>query len=599
MNAPELIFETASFHGGDAEALFAIVAALKEIDYPGEVGVKFHPISADELATPDFFAHPIYQRLEISSADWAEIIASAAPLHVWLEMADAECARRLIANRAAVRGVKFQSSMIDNAEVLEALADAAPEGLQALVNVSGLSLEEIERCLVRFADAGLRDENMILQVGFQGYPTAVEDTMLNKIGVLQSAFPDHRLSLADHVDATDGFARVLPAVAAGMGAAFIEKHVCLNRAEAPFDAYSALEPAEAAEMADHVAKAARAFAPRFIAPAERRYLEGSILQPALRAPAAGGTLVAPDDVVFRRQGAPVLSLDEIAAEQARGRVLSADASAGRGVTRAFYRDAVVGAVVACRLKSTRLKMKPKLLIDGVPALDRCLENCLRFGVATGGLSGGVVLATSTLEADDALGEHTLDGRVFFRRGDPEDVMRRYLDVADELALDVIIRVTADNPVVSPEIADLLLERHFASGADFTRAAKDAVGTGMHVINVEAMRRVMASLGAAPLSEYMNWYFENNADAFKVNVVDLPEDLVRDYRLTLDYEADLKMFDALFAELRARDLPPLTRNVFSVLDDRPDIAAMNSDQVIVYATDQALIDQLTRETKMAG
>jgi len=163
--------------------------------------------------------------------------------------------------------------------------------------------------------------------------------------------------------------------------------------------------------------------------------------------------------------------------------------------------------------------------------------------------------------------------------------------------DIIVRVTADNPVISPEIADFLVASHLRQGADFTRATRDAVGTGAHIINVEAMRRVIASLGSAPLSEYMNWYFENNADHFKVNIVDLPQDLVRDYRLTLDYQADLDMFRALFAELRAAGKKPYTRDVFAVLDRSPEIAAMNSEQVIVYKTDEALIDRLKRETRL--
>ena len=77
----------------------------------------------------------------------------------------------------------------------------------------------------------------------------------------------------------------------------------------------------------------------------------------------------------------------------------------------------VGVVVACRMKSSRLKKKAILPIAGVPSVERCLQNCLRFPYA-----GVVVLATSTLEDDAVLKDYTLGGKVKFWRGAPDDVI---------------------------------------------------------------------------------------------------------------------------------------------------------------------------------
>ena len=591
---PNLVCETASFHGGDAAALTDLIDALKAWDYPGPRGVKFHPIAAASLALPEFHAYPIYERLQLPAQEWSRIIARAAPLDVWLEMADAHCVAVLAANRAGVRGVKFQASMVENAEVLERLPDLEPSGLDVMLNVSGLALEAIEACIERFAGAGLSRERIALQIGFQGYPTAVADTMLNKIAVLRHAFPAHALAFADHVAATDPFARVVPALAYALGCDAIEKHACLSRATAEFDHYSALEPDEMREVAGHLAKTARAHADRFVGTAERRYLDESVLQPALTAARGEGRLVGSGDVMVRRQGRAVLSQAAIRDEQARGRVLARDVPARSGLTRDDYRDANVAVVVACRMKSTRLPRKPFADLAGRSAVERCLENCLLAPRAR-----SVVLATST-HPDDAELETVVDamgGRVGFHRGDPDDVLRRYLDVADRDGIDVIVRVTADNPVVSPEIAGVLLDAHFRAGADLTRATNDAVGTGAHIINVEAMRRVDRLLGGAPMSEYMNWYFENNPEHFRIELVELPAALTRDYRLTLDYPADLALFERLFAELERRGRAARTPDVFAVLDEHPEIAALNTGQTIVYKSDEALIERLRRETRL--
>ena len=47
---------------------------------------------------------------------------------------------------------------------------------------------------------------------------------------------------------------------------------------------------------------------------------------------------------------------------------------------------------------------------------------------------------------------------------------------------------------------------------------------------------------------MNFYIRNNPSYFKINEIDLPKRLIRDYRLTLDYREDLEMFDALYKKL---------------------------------------------------
>lgn len=252
----------------------------------------------------------------------------------------------------------------------------------------------------------------------------------------------------------------------------------------------------------------------------------------------------------------------------------------------------IGVIVACRLKSSRLARKALLPIHGVSSVERCLENALRIKE-----SSVTVLATSTLPEDAELENRTLAGAVKLWRGDSEDVIQRYLGACNELGIDVIVRVTADCPVVSPEIISILLQEHFATGADYTAPTKCAVGSSGEIYNAEALRRVIALLGKADYSEYMTWYLRNNPDVFKVNLVNLPPELVRDYRLTLDYPEDLEMFNQLFAKLDERGQEPLLPNVFSVLDADPSIPALNGHLTLKYRTDQELIDKLNRVTRI--
>jgi spore coat polysaccharide biosynthesis protein SpsF (cytidylyltransferase family)/predicted dehydrogenase len=253
----------------------------------------------------------------------------------------------------------------------------------------------------------------------------------------------------------------------------------------------------------------------------------------------------------------------------------------------------VAAIVACRTQSSRLPQKALLPLQGASVIERCLQNCLLMEEVD-----DVILATTTEPADEVLEQHTLGKRVRFWRGDREDVIARYLGACEAYGVDIVVRVTGDCPIVSPAIARQLLAAHLESGADFTTARQYAVGSNSEIINVSALQRVAQLCGHAPYSEYMSWYLKNNPHLFKINFVDLPSRLVRDYRLTLDYPEDLQMFEQLFAELAKLRADPYLENIYRVLDQHPEIVALNKDLPLKYRDDPEFIELLTRVTRIA-
>ena len=104
-----------------------------------------------------------------------------------------------------VKGVKLQASVLDNQEVLQSLKSLDLGDIEALINVSGYSLNEISY-IEAFSEVFPK---VIIQVGFQGYPTDITDGIL-KLPILKSAFPGIALSLSDHADANSDFAKLAP-----------------------------------------------------------------------------------------------------------------------------------------------------------------------------------------------------------------------------------------------------------------------------------------------------------------------------------------------------------------------------------------------------
>lgn len=254
----------------------------------------------------------------------------------------------------------------------------------------------------------------------------------------------------------------------------------------------------------------------------------------------------------------------------------------------------IGTIIACRLKSTRLPKKALLKIGDLTSVEYCIKNALQFKNVK-----VTVLATSTAEEDNELASYTFSPEVKFFQGEPDDVMQRYVDVVNKFDIDLFARVTADMPFVSDEIFQVVLRSHLENNADYTIGTKAAIGTNLEIINSDALRRAKSFFPNADYSEYMSFYFTNNPEHFKINKVDLPEDLVRDYRLTLDYEEDLIMFNMIDAHFKATKTEPTLRNIISFLDAHPEVAKINQSLMVKYKDDKGLIDILNRVTKISA
>lgn len=588
---PQLIFETANFHGGDKAELEKAIVAFGSVDYP-DLAIKFHAFKADRVALPDFSWYPAVSRFFIEEAAWAALISSAREhgLNVWLDLFCTYGVSVLAQNLDKIQGIKLQPSTQDNREIMEALAGVNVTGKKLIMNAAGLELSEIESRLARFRAFGFSE--IILQAGFQDYPTDIADSSLQKLEVLRAAFPRTGLSYADHLDAGDGLAVRFPVYAWLSGCDIIEKHICNDRKNTQYDFNSALEKPQAEELARELQQVERCFGGAFISVNETKYFNKTIQKPVACKPLRAGQLAAVSDLYFRRTDRPGLNMREMEDLQRRFYILNKPLEVNATLTARDYKKTRIAAIVAARLKSSRLKEKAILPIRGMSSIERCLDNCLRFANID-----EVILATSTTAEDAALENYTLGGRAKFWRGDPEDVISRYLGACEKYNIDVIIRVTGDCPVISPEIADFLLKAHFEAGADFTEPRRFAVGANSQIYNVEALKRVIELTGRAEYSEHMTLYMTNNPDIFKVHVVDLPQELVRDYRLTLDYQEDLDMFNALFDGLAEQNLEPTLLNVFKILDANPSVPLMNAHKTLVYKTDENLIRLLREKTRI--
>ena len=590
-NLPILIFECANSHAGDVDLLKKTIKKFSCTSYKNK-HIKFQPFHPDSISLDDFSWYETYKNLMLKKSSWSKIISYANEGFegVWLDLFDCYGIEVLSENLELIYGVKLQASVLENYEVIRALKELSLVNQSLMINVSGFSLKKINEFVNAFSQ--LSFNNIILQIGHQAYPTSLKDTGLQKINNLKRNFPNYELCIADHIEATNDMSTIIPLLALSSGCNLIEKHICLSRKNSEYDFYSAIEPSQMDLLAKRIKNSITASHGSFISNSEKNYLSQSIQIPISKSVLTKGTLISSQDLIYRRTSQDGISFNELNNQQAQGYILAHNINKQKAINFSDLKKAKIGVIIACRMKSSRLKNKAILEIEGLSSVERCLESCLNMKMAD-----EVILATSNVKEDSILKNYTLGGHVNFWRGEPNDVIKRYIDVCENYNIDVIVRVTADCPVISSEISEVLLKRHFESGADYTAARDCAVGTGCEIYNLEALKRVISFLGDANSSEYMTWYMQNNPEIFKLEIVDLPPELVRNYRLTLDYAEDLELFRKLYGELNKNSLKVNLKNIFNILDQRPDLVSINSHLTVKYKTDAMLIKHLNNVTKI--
>ena len=107
--------------------------------------------------------------------------------------------------------------------------------------------------------------------------------------------------------------------------------------------------------------------------------------------------------------------------------------------------------VQCRLSSSRLPCKALLELADTTILGMCLERAKVIGYP-------VFILTSDQQEDDLIVQsalrHGVDGVI---RGSLDNVLSRYLRLAEEVSCDYIVRVTADNPLTEFGFVEHLMQ----------------------------------------------------------------------------------------------------------------------------------------------
>ncbi len=163
----------------------------------------------------------------------------------------------------------------------------------------------------------------------------------------------------------------------------------------------------------------------------------------------------------------------------------------------------VVAIVQARVGSTRLPGKVLAPVGSVTLIERLLLQ-LR-GART---LSQVVVATSRDASDDALAQRLVACGYPVFRGSLHDVLERFATAARAYHADVIVRLTGDCPLHTPDTVDEVVEAFLAAGVDYATNTEPLTrpdGLDVEVFTRAALERAEAEAQTPPDREHVTPY----------------------------------------------------------------------------------------------
>lgn len=248
-----------------------------------------------------------------------------------------------------------------------------------------------------------------------------------------------------------------------------------------------------------------------------------------------------------------------------------------------------GIIIQARSGSTRLPGKVLLPIHGRTLVARVIAQALEVEDVD-----VVVLATTALGEDDALAaEGRRTGAEVFR-GSVDDVLDRYHATAAEHGLDVVVRLTADCPLVDPGVVHQLIGIVARGEADIAHTgASYPEGMDAEALTARALDVIWSTALKPSEREHVTAHAYANPDTFRIATLELPEDR-SDLRVVVDEPIDLEVVSGIIGDLETRGVPLGLASVLSLADEHPGMFDANRHIV----RNEGYLISLARETDTA-
>jgi len=230
------------------------------------------------------------------------------------------------------------------------------------------------------------------------------------------------------------------------------------------------------------------------------------------------------------------------------------------------------AIIQARMGSTRLPGKVLKEISGKPLVWHVIKR-----VKKAKLINQIVLATTNKKEDLSLIKIASEIGVESYAGSEEDVLDRYFQAATKYKADVVVRITADCPLIDPEVIDKVIKSFLTDNFDYVSNTINCTypdGLDVEVFSYESLKKSWTDAKLLSEREHVTPYIINHKEIFKIGNVENDEDL-SSLRWTVDEERDLEFVNEVYKNLyNEREIFSM-KDILELLKEKQELIEINS------------------------
>jgi spore coat polysaccharide biosynthesis protein SpsF len=184
--------------------------------------------------------------------------------------------------------------------------------------------------------------------------------------------------------------------------------------------------------------------------------------------------------------------------------------------------------------------------------------------------GKIVVATTSSKDDDLLASTLLENEIEIYRGATDDVISRYVEVIRKFQANTVVRLTADCPLVMPELVDAMVEEFAKNNWDYLSNAISPTypdGLDIEVFSAKSLM-TLYSMNLTDLEkEHVTLGFHYRKNQFILQNYESGMDY-SNLRWTVDYPEDLEFIRQVYFNFRGREDLFGFQEVLSLVRENP-------------------------------
>ncbi len=229
-------------------------------------------------------------------------------------------------------------------------------------------------------------------------------------------------------------------------------------------------------------------------------------------------------------------------------------------------------IIQARMGSTRLagkilsKLEDKLMLEHIYTR---LTKCKNLD--------DIIIATTTETNDDIVEEFAQKNSYKYFRGSSADVLNRYYETAKHYNADVIVRITADCPLICPKLVDYDIDLYINGDYDLVSPlSSDKLIRGLdnEVLSFQLLEKLNSTVTDISEREHVTLHILHNPTIYKILSPKIEEYYIRKYRLTVDEKDDFRLITEIYKRLYKTGEIIDIKDVVNLLDNNRDLANIN-------------------------